>query len=544
MQRLWCAGGAILAVAACIVGAGAASAFASATPCGVHGVLAVNGASLTCTYSTAGEDTFAVPARVATLSVVAVGAAGGNGGPYQPTSNVGGAGGAGAVVSAPAVAVGGISQLDVEVGASGTAGGFDGIRCDAGPGGVGGGGNGGQANCAGAGGGGGGASDVRTTPALAGGLTAAAGDPRLVVAGGGGGGGGAGGGDGSAGGPSGGSSTGGAGAGGTAGCLGAAQPGGIGQTGAGGGSGGVAPMSCMFSSGPGAPGTPGQGGGGANGNPASGGGGGGYVGGGSGSAALPSAGGGGGSSFGPAGTTFATAAPAQQPWVAISWTAAPPSVTVTSPLAGASFTQGQPASTSFACSDGSGGTGIATCVDQSDAISGATLDTTTLGRHTLTVTATSSDGQTFQASVSYTVAAVPAPSAPTEAAAVAPTPSSVSVPAGGIDPFLIDERTLPVRVICAGGQTSCQITVTATVALPGFPTQVTLPSSTATLGAERWTTLEVRDPAAKRASIRNYLRHHRGTKLRVTVTITSTDSTAGTKVRTYTLELQTLPDFR
>ena len=464
--------------------------------------------------------------------------------PLSAAFNVGGAGGAGAVVSAPSVAVGGTRQLYVEVGASGMAGGFDGTRCDAGPGGAGGGGNGGQANCAGAGGGGGGASDVRTQPALAGGLTAAAGDPRLVVAGGGGGGGGAGGGNGSDGGASGGSSIGGAGAGGTAGCGGAAQQGGVGQTGAGGGSGGVAPSACMFPSAPGAPGTPGQGGGGANGNPASGGGGGGYVGGGAGSAALPSAGGGGGSSFGPAGTMFAAAASAQQPSVAISWTAAPPSVTVTSPVAGASFAQGQATSTSFACSDGAGGTGIATCVDQSGAGSGATLDTAALGSHTLTVTATSSDGQTFQASVSYTVSAVPAASPPTDVAAVAPTPSSVSVPAGGIDPFLINERALPVRVVCAGGQTSCQITVTATVRLPGSLTQVTLPSSTTTLGAERWTTLKVRDPAAKRARIRNYLRHHRNTKLRVTVTITSTDSTAGTDPLAYTLRLQTLPDFR
>ena len=53
MHRLWCASGAIVALAACVVGAGAAPAFASATPCGAHGVLAVNGSSLTCTYTTA-----------------------------------------------------------------------------------------------------------------------------------------------------------------------------------------------------------------------------------------------------------------------------------------------------------------------------------------------------------------------------------------------------------------------------------------------------------------------------------------------------------
>lgn len=279
-----------------------------------------------------------------------------------------------------------------------------------------------------------------------------------------------------------------------------------------------------------------------------GGGGGGYVGGGGGGGdGNPAGGGGGGSSLGPAGTTFATAGLGQQPSVVIGWSAVAPGVSITAPASGATFTQNQAVSTNFACTDGTGGPGVATCVDQSGAASGATLDTAALGSHTLTVTATSADGLSSQAPVSYTVVAALAPSAPRMVSSpsvdLTPTASSVSVPLGGIDPFLINERRLPVRVVCAGGQTSCEITVTANVVLPGSPTSVALPRATTTLGAERWTTLLVPDPATDRARIRDYLRHHRSTRLSVAVTVTSTDGT-GTNVRTYTLRLQTLPDFR
>ena len=49
-------------------------------PCGATGVLSVQGTTNTCTYATAGLDTFAVPSGVSTLQVTAVGGAGGKGG--------------------------------------------------------------------------------------------------------------------------------------------------------------------------------------------------------------------------------------------------------------------------------------------------------------------------------------------------------------------------------------------------------------------------------------------------------------------------------
>ncbi|WP_327421823.1 immunoglobulin domain-containing protein [Streptomyces sp. NBC_01230] len=323
--------------------AGGSATAVDAGPCGANGVFSQSGSTVSCTYTAAGEDTFAVPPGVSSVSVMAIGAPGGKGGDYaggQP----GAPGGAGAVVTAPTVPVGGHGTLYVEVGGVG-GNGTGGPSCAGGSAGVNGGGPGGGARCyGGGGGGGGGASDVRTQPASGGGLTAGPGDPRLVVAGGGGGGAGSSNQMISAGGPSGGSATTGAGAGGGVDCqAGPASPGGTGQTGGGGGAAGQVLNSgpgCSSSSG--TEGTPGVGGTGANGDPinvgGAGGGGGGFTGGGGGSgvgayafAHFSSAGGGGGASFGPAGTLFTTATNGGNGSVTISYTASTPPVVTGQP---------------------------------------------------------------------------------------------------------------------------------------------------------------------------------------------------------------------
>lgn len=87
----------------------------------------------------------------------------------------------------------------------------------------------------------------------------------------------------------------------------------------------------------------------------------------------------------------------------------PPTATINSPLTGGLYAEGQTVPTSVTCTEGTGGPGISTCSDNNGGSStsgtlNGTLNTSTLGAHTYTVTAKSSDGQEGTAEISYTVA--------------------------------------------------------------------------------------------------------------------------------------------
>ncbi len=82
---------------------------------------------------------------------------------------------------------------------------------------------------------------------------------------------------------------------------------------------------------------------------------------------------------------------------------AAPSVSIKTPSQGAAYAPRQVVATSFSCSEGARGPGLASCLDQRGRPSDAPLDTATPGSHTLTVTATSRDGLSTSQTVSYTV---------------------------------------------------------------------------------------------------------------------------------------------
>lgn len=380
----------------------------AASPCGTSGQFSQSGATATCTYSNPGtEDTFTVPAGISSVSVSAFGAPGG-----AVDLHTAAAAGLGAKVVNTGLPVAVGSTLSVDVGQAGPP--APGGICFSPPGAGGlfdgGGGN----ECSG---GGGGSSALLTTPRASAQLT---GDPatdgRLLVAGGGGGAGTA---DGANGGSAGDSAVTGAGSG-NCDAPGVGAPGGIGPTDgtAGGGAG------C----GGGADGTASGGGAGSS---SGGGGGGGWFGGGGGGQGSTQGGGGGGSSYGGAGPaggiSIVTAASTDTPQVVISYTASAPTAWITTPADGASFAQGQVVNSSFSCTEGAGGPGIASCTDSNGASAPVgTLDTSTAGAHTYTVMARSNDGLTGTATINYTVVNPPAASPPTGTFATPPSLSGVS----------------------------------------------------------------------------------------------------------------------
>jgi len=103
--------------------------------------------------------------------------------------------------------------------------------------------------------------------------------------------------------------------------------------------------------------------------------------------------------------------------------AADPTATINSPPNGQTYRVGKNVTTTFSCSDGSYGPGIATCSDSNGSTSPGLLNTSETGTFTYTVSALSQDGQTRTTSITYTVAANPRPSPTGSGKKSKPSPS-------------------------------------------------------------------------------------------------------------------------